>query len=80
MGITDEHYDYDAGWENTKPGWHECSVRVEHYPSYLEIIKWLQTNVGKYERHCRWCVTDKNIVSFKFRYERDYIMFTLRWS
>ena len=80
MAITDEHYDYDNGWEHTKPGWHECAVRVEHYPGYLEIIKWLQANIGKYERHSRWCVTEKNTVSFKFRYERDYILFTLRWS
>ena len=75
-----EHYDYDAGWENTKPGWHECTLHDKHLNKYNEIIKWLENNIGKHERHCRWCVTDDNIVSFKFRYERDYILFTLRWS
>ena len=80
MAMIYEHYDYDAGWENTKPGWYECTVRAKHLAKYNEIIKWLETNIGKHERHCRWCVTDDDIVSFKFRYERDYIMFTLRWS
>ncbi len=74
-----EHYD-EAGWEHTQPGWYECKVRAEHIDKYDEMTKWLVNNIGKYKRHCRWCVTDTNIVSFKFRYERDYIMFTLRWS
>ena len=66
MAVIYELYDQDRGWEHTQPGWYECKVRAEH--------------IDKYKRHCRWCVTDTNIVSFKFRYERDYIMFTLRWS
>jgi hypothetical protein len=78
-----EHYDYNVGWENTKPGWHECTVCIKHVDKIdkiNEIIKWLEINIGKYERHCRWGITDDDIISFKFRYERDYIMFTLRWS
>ena len=47
---------------------------------FNEIIKWLENNIGKHERHCRWGVTGDDLISFKFRYERDYIMFTLRWS
>jgi len=74
-----EHYD-EAGWEHTQPGWYECSVRTEDIDKYDEMTQWLLNNIGKYKRHCRWCVTDVNVVSFKFRYERDYILFTLRWS
>jgi len=80
MAIIDEHYDHDKGWENTKPGWYECSVRAEHKGRYFEILDWVEQNIGKYERHCRWYVADTSTVNFKFRYERDYIMFTLRWS
>jgi hypothetical protein len=80
MAVIDEHYDYERGWEHTQPGWYECSVRAENIDKYNEMTQWLVNNVGKYRRHSRWCVTDTNRVSFKFRYERDYIMFTLRWS
>jgi hypothetical protein len=80
MAMIIEHYDYAVGWENTKPGWHECTVRAKRFDKINEIIKWLEINVGKYERHCRWGVTDDDTISFKFRYEKDYIMFTLRWS
>lgn len=79
MAIED-HYDTAVGWHNTKPGWHECTINVKHYDIYLEIIDWLYDNIGKCERHCRWAVTEIETVSFKFRYEKDYIMFTLRWS
>jgi hypothetical protein len=78
MAIVFEHY--DDTWETTKPGWHECSVKAYHIDRYFEILDWVEQNIGKYERHCRWCVTDTSTVNFKFRYERDYIMFTLRWS
>ena len=80
MAIIDEHYDQERGWDFTQPGWYECSVRAEHIDKYSEMTEWIVSNIGKYKRHCRWCVTDTNKVSFKFRYERDYIMFTLRWS
>lgn len=80
MAVIYELYDQDRGWEHTQPGWYECSVRAEHIDKYVEMTEWIASNIGKYQRHCRWCVTDTNTVSFKFRYERDYIMFTLRWS
>ena len=79
MAVMYEHYD-EAGWEHTQPGWYECSVRAENIDKYDEMTQWILNNIGKYKRHCRWCVTDVNVVSFKFRYERDYILFTLRWS
>ena len=79
MAVMYEHYD-EAGWEHTQPGWYECSVRAENIDKYDEMTQWLLNNIGKYKRHCRWCVTDVNVISFKFRYERDYILFTLRWS
>lgn len=75
-----ELYDQDRGWEHTQPGWYECKVTAEHIDKYVEMTDWIVTNIGKYKRHCRWCVTDTSTVSFKFRYERDYILFTLRWS
>jgi hypothetical protein len=80
MEMMYEHYDYNVGWENTKPGWHECIIRINNITKYNEMVKWLENNIGKHERHCRWSITNYDVCNFKFRYERDYIMFTLRWS
>ena len=80
MAIIDEHYDQVLGWAYTKPGWYEYTVNVEHIEKYNEITDWVQSNIGKFKRHSRWCVTDTNKVSFKFRYERDYVWFKLTWG
>jgi len=74
--------DYAYSWENVKPGWHEV---ILHFPDYVtvekhdEIIEWLSTNIGKFERHCRWYCEDETF-KVKFRYERDYIWFKLTWG
>ena len=80
MAIIIEHFNKDHGWDNTKPGWYICNVEVKYLDKYLEIIDWLYANIGKCERHCRWAAINNFAASVKFRYERDYIMFTLRWS
>lgn len=72
------YYNYYDGvdWGNTKPGWYEASVNLKHYDSVME---WLHKNIGKYERHTRWHIFDETM-KFKFRYEKDCMMFILRWS
>lgn len=67
-------------WEDTKPGWHEAEVNLNgQINRYREITEWLYNSIDKCERHCRWFQTTYGI-KVKFRYERDYILFTLRWS
>jgi len=70
------YYDH-SGWEHTNPGWYQASANVKHY---TEIMKWLENNNSKFRRHTRWITIDDGEMKFKFRYEKDYIMFTLRWS
>ena len=72
-------------WANVRPGWHETSVKYsENYPSqHRNVISWLYEKIDNPERHARWFLDDSEDVvegRFKFRYERDYIHFTLRWS
>jgi hypothetical protein len=71
------NYHDPKGWEHTNPGWHQASAHVKHYN---EILEWLRNNNSKFERHTRWIILDDGEMKFKFRYEKDYIMFTLRWS
>jgi hypothetical protein len=72
------YYDYERGWEGTNPGWYQAIARVENMDEHLVIVEWLHKNIDNPERHCRWTRTlNESIV--KFRYERDYIHFRLRW-
>ena len=71
-------------WEECKIGWHEYRIPLHNSISkeldYMEsIIDWVYNNIDKCERHARWAATDGSF-NFKFRYERDYLMFVLRWS
>jgi hypothetical protein len=75
--MTLEHYDPNKDWDSIKK-WHK--VVINYYPNkFPEILRWLYANIDKPERHARWKIVD-DTMQFKFRYERDYIMFTLRWS
>jgi len=74
-----QHYDSDKEWEDDKPGWLEVTIYNASNKNIPEILFWTYENVDKPERHMRWKTID-DTVRFKFRYERDYIMFTLRWS
>lgn len=69
-----------ATWHDTKPGWHQLELNLNgQVKRYREVIEWLYEIIDKPERHCRWFQTSVGI-KIKFRYERDYILATLRWS
>lgn len=82
MTYAHNYYDPDRGWTNTNPGWYEIRIEPKTGEHHLEMVKWLYDNVDNPERHTRWQLVDvgTNLRScFKFRYERDYIWFKLKW-
>lgn len=74
------YYDSARGWELTNPGWLTVCITNINAERHIEIVKWLYENVDGTERHSRWIMFFDHSSGFKFRYERDYIHFTLRWS
>ena len=82
-----KYYEYceNKAWVHVKPGWHETSVKYsENYSAqHRNVVNWLYEKIDSPEKHARWLVDDSEDVvegRFKFRHERDYIHFTLRWS
>lgn len=73
--------------EKQKPGWPEYKIQngewIQNIPKYLEryaqIVEWILTNVEMPYRHSRWKENYGTII-VRFRYERDYLRFILRWS
>lgn len=72
------YYDHVKGWAGTNPGWHEVNKYPVSDKNYEEMVEWMYESLDNVEKHARWFLYDKN-ASFKFRYERDYIWFKLRW-
>lgn len=68
-----------------KPGWYEKKwdhfdfIDINVIDHYTDIVDWIQQNVECPERHARWTI-DVNSITFRFRYERDYLNFLLRWA
>lgn len=82
MTIVENYFDYTRGWENTNAGWYEVQLPLttrNKSKEAKEIIQWMYDNLDGTEKHARW-IAFEDCAKFKFRYERDAIMFTLRWS
>lgn len=88
MGINDDipiynYYDRQRGWENTNKGWHEVVIQVsephETVIRYQATVDWIKENIHGYKKHCRWFYSG-NYLKYKFRHEKDYLWFKLRWG
>jgi len=79
--ITDNLYELmNLGrWEKA-PKWHEAKIKVESPQKFEEILKWLGDNVQGVKKHTVWRLTDGGILEIRFRYERDFEWFVLRWQ
>jgi hypothetical protein len=72
-------------WENTKAGWYKTSVLM-NYRQVPEVEKWLEENIEGYKKHTVyrfvWAKRQKGDVNLniKFRKEKDYMLFVLRWQ
>ena len=73
------YFDHSRSWDHTNEGWHEIIIERSSPFKHLDMVRWLYDNIDKPERHARW-IRFSDASGFKFRYERDYILFTLRWG
>jgi hypothetical protein len=75
---------YHKDFRHDKPGWYHIDLfETEIGTSKLDklqadVIQWMYETVDNCERHCRWYRTQEGMC-LKFRYERDYIWFKLKW-
>lgn len=80
-------YNRAAGFDNDHYGWHLCVIDnraiddtwYEFIYVCEEMVNYLYEKIERCERHCRW-VTSKEQFKVKFRYERDAVLFGLRFK
>ena len=71
-----------------KQGWYELVISHRDFPSlsnlldhYELIVDWIGNNIDNPDRHARWKIDAETLnLVFRFRYERDYISFVLKWK
>lgn len=76
--VTLNYFDISKTYELTNPNWYEHVVPAGSTEAKIAIIQWLYDNVDNPEKHCRWC-SFKYSVRVKFRYEKNFIWFRLRF-
>lgn len=67
-------------WENYKPNWYTASFTVRSNAQFEELMRWMQSNLPGHRKHTVWRLTGDNIFEIRFRYEKDYEWFVLRWQ
>lgn len=77
---------WQVNWDqNQKPGWYEYRIERVHSTSvewvfyYQQIVDWIYDNVDGSEKHARWIIHPEH-AKFRFRFERNYVQFILRYS
>lgn len=78
-----EYYDWTRGWDDDHPYWYSHTQSAQNQTEldklHKEVVHWLYENIDNPERHCRW-IRQQLDISVKFRHEKDYVLFMLRWS
>jgi len=66
-------------WDRTR--WPMFTVYDCAIYRYRDMLQWLYSTIDNCEKHAKWTISESGYdVTFKFRYERDYTLFTLRWG
>lgn len=47
---------------------------------YNVMVEWIVENVDGAPRHAHWYFNPVGYAEFRFRHERDYLRFVLRWT
>lgn len=71
-----------------KQGWYELVISRDDFLSlsdlldhYQLIVDWIESNIDNPQKHSRWRIDAETLnLVFRFRYERDYIGFVLKWK
>ena len=84
--MKESNYDSHKGLENTNPGWYTFEVHADQFEwakyveRYFDIVDWLYDAVPSCEKHVVWGNSDGDCMIIRFRHEKTYLHFMLRWA
>ena len=67
-------------WENYKPNWYNACIRIETHTKFEELLRWMNDNLPGHRKHTIWRLIDDGYFEIRFRHQRDYEWFVLRWQ
>lgn len=71
-------------WWNEKTRWPTVSVQLDgplnvQLLKFKKMVTWVNDTIDNCNKHCEWNI-ETNIAYFRFRYQRDLMLFMLRWN
>jgi hypothetical protein len=76
-------FSHTGNWDDSN--WHYYEYNTTNLDiddavnKYMEMLEWVENNIDGHYKHCKWQMTDE-LIKIKFRHEKDYFYFMLRWS
>jgi hypothetical protein len=67
-------------WESYKQNWYKAVIKVESDEKFREILKWIEKHVDGHRKHTMWKINEHRVFEIRFRHEKDYEWFVLRWQ
>ena len=71
-------------WGNYKPNWYSAKFIVKSDDQFEELMMWMHSNLPGHRKHTTWRLTglahtSDRVFEIRFRYQKDYEWFVLRW-
>jgi hypothetical protein len=76
----------DNQWPEFDPKverWHKVKIKIHTPDHFNEMRNWIYDNIDGYAKHVDWryvTIMEDIYLDCRFRYERDYEWFILRWQ
>jgi len=67
-------------WAKYNPNWYTTSINIKTDEQLEELLMWIDSNIPGHRKHTIWRFRGDNIFEIRFRHERDYEWFVLRWG
>jgi hypothetical protein len=66
-------------WKSYKSGWYSASFTIKSEEQFEELMIWIGTNIPGHRKHTIWSLNGNRLFTIRFRYQKDYEWFMLRW-
>lgn len=79
--VSEDSPRYEASsFDKTVNDWHRAKIRIESPEKLDEVTTWLITTIDGWHKHADWRLIEGGYLDLRFRHEKDYEWFMLRWG
>jgi len=78
--VSEDSPRYEArSFDSTVNDWYKARIKIESPEKLDEVTTWLLENIDGWHKHADWRMINGGYLDLRFRHQRDYEWFILRW-